>query len=56
MTTPTLLTQQIEIATAALQRIYEDTDDIDARHAAEHALVKIKRLEINEEADASASA
>lgn len=46
MTTPSILAQQLEIAQAALQYIYEDTDDTDTRHAAEHAIVRIKRLEV----------
>ncbi|KPC17546.1 hypothetical protein [Pseudomonas amygdali] len=46
MTTPSILAQQLEIAQAALQHIYEDTDDTDTRHAAEHAIVRIKRLEV----------
>lgn len=53
MTTPTILAQQLEIAQAALQHIYEDTDDIDTRHAAEHAIVRIRRLDVDQAPPAS---
>lgn len=46
MTPPTILIEQLQIAKSALQSIYEDTDDTDTRHAAEHALVRIKRIDV----------
>lgn len=36
--------QQLKLAMDALAHIEEDTDDTDSRHAAQHALVRIRRL------------
>lgn len=45
MTAPSPAAHLLAIAKQALQTIYEESDDADSRHAAEHALVKMKRIE-----------
>jgi hypothetical protein len=43
----TLAEQQLKLAIEALAHIEEDTDDTDSRHAAQHALICIRRLGLN---------
>ncbi|MDT8924710.1 MULTISPECIES: hypothetical protein [Pseudomonas] len=44
MPLPTLAEQQLALAVEALTRIEEHSDDTDSRHAAQHALIRIRRM------------
>lgn len=42
----TLAEQQLALAVEALTRIEEDSDDTDSRHAAQHTLIRIRRMSL----------
>lgn len=48
MTLPTLTEQQLALAMEALTHIEEDSDDTDSRHAAQHALIRIRRMALEQ--------
>lgn len=45
-----MLKQQLALAIGTLTQIEETTDDVNSRNAAQHSLVKIRRMEMESQA------
>jgi hypothetical protein len=45
-----MLQQQLALAMGTLSQIEETTDDVNSRNAAQHSLVKIRRIEMEAQA------